>query len=119
MDYLVEFWTEGKRASYIIRDMSNPEGAMEDCLAKLQEDLAKRDMKLPNNIVALVLNLEGKIWVYLLKKKAFSSQYSVKLVGKPNDKKVLSKYQVEVLFSRAFPIKSVISSIQLKKLGLI
>lgn len=119
MDYLTEFWIEGKRYSYVIRDMSNPEGALEDNLYRLKNDLFKNEEKLPSSITAFVLNLEGKIWLYVLNKKPFREDYEVRLVGKPDDKYTLSKYQVDVLFSGAFPIRSVVLDDELKKLGVL
>jgi hypothetical protein len=77
----------------------------------------QREEKLPSYITALVLNLEGKIWLYVMKKKHLRSDYQVRLIGKPDDKYVLSKYKVQVLFSGAFSVKSVISDKQFKKLG--
>jgi hypothetical protein len=52
-----------------------------------------------------------------MKKKHLRSDYQVRLIGKPDDKYVLSKYKVQVLFSGAFSVKSVISDKQFKKLG--
>ncbi len=119
MDYLTEFWIEGKKHSYVIKNMSNPEGALEDNLYRLRNDLVEDNEKLPSSITAFVLNLEGKIWLYVLNKKPFREDYDVKLVGKPDDRYTLSKYQVDVLFSGAFPIRSVVSDDELKKLGVL